>query len=164
VDSADEPSTKSGPAWLTIRNLAIAGVALDALLIGVMTLGSFLGQGPVIGTVGPDASAVPAAGQVWFGKSFDPRTFEITDRNTTVKPGATVAAVAHLTTSIGDGEAFWRLLRNEQPFENGLLQLSGTGDVLGTMISPHQEGRFEYDIVDLMGNVLAKGDYVVANQ
>jgi hypothetical protein len=50
-------------------------------------------------------------------------------------------------------------------FQNGLLRFSGTGDVLGTTISAiHQEGQYEYEIVDLGGNVLARGEFVVANQ
>jgi hypothetical protein len=165
VDPADEPSTKPGPSWLSTRVLVIAGVALGVLLVGVVTLSGYPGQGPVIGAMITDASSVPEVGQVWFGNAFDPRTFHISDRTTTVKTGATVAAVAHLTISIGDGEAYWRSLRNEQLFQNGLLRFSGTGDVLGTTISPiHQEGRYEYEIVDLGGNVLARGEFVVANQ
>ena len=112
-----------------------------------------------------DGSNELPAGQVWFGSDFDPQTFRIANLTTTVKPGANVAAVAHLTTSIGDGQAFWRLLFNDQPFQNGLLRLSGYGDFLGTTLSPiHQEGRYEYDVVDLYGNVLAAGDFVVGNQ
>jgi hypothetical protein len=142
----------------------IAGVVLVVLVTGAATLSGFSGQGPVIGSLITDASDVPATGQVWFGTAFDPRTFLITDRTTTVKPGTTLAAVAHLTTSIGDGQAFWQLLRNDQLFQNNLLRLSGTGDLLGTTISVHQEGRYEYDIVDLMANVLARGSFFVANQ
>ena len=162
---ADEPSINRPTSGHAFRNYVIAGVVLAGLLIGVVTLTGLLGQGPVIGSVLTDASRLPETGQIWFGNGFDPRTFEITDRTTTVRPGATVAAVAHLTTSIGDGQANWRLHYNDQLFQNGLLRLSGTGDFLGTTISPiHQEGRYEYDVVDLRENVLAVGVFVVATE
>jgi hypothetical protein len=161
VGLIDEPAVEAGAR---LRKYVLVAVVVAALLIGAVAFGGFLGRGPVIGSVITQTSDVPQRGQVWFGTAVDPESFLITNRATTFKSGASIAAVAHLTTSIGDGEADWRLLRNDQLFRNGLLRVSGTGDFFSaTVPTIEDEGRYEYDIVDLGGTVIASGDFVVAN-
>jgi len=51
------------------------------------------------------SSNVPPAGSVWFGSSFDAKSFEIRDRADSFTSGAPVALVAHLSETVPAGYA-----------------------------------------------------------
>ena len=58
-----------------------------------------LGIGAAIMTSGPPPPAtVPASGEIWFAESYDRTTFAMRNPTTTVRPNATFAMVAHVTT------------------------------------------------------------------
>ncbi|MDQ2964308.1 MAG: hypothetical protein M3R57_00435 [Chloroflexota bacterium] len=48
---------------------------------------------------------VPPAGSIWFGSSFDAKSFEIRDRADSFTSGARVALVAHLSQAVPAGYA-----------------------------------------------------------
>jgi hypothetical protein len=72
--------------------VAIAGI-VELLKNGSLATG----PSPASGAVLPD---VPPVGQVWFGSSFDPDTFAIRGRTTTVAASAPFSMVGHCVALI----------------------------------------------------------------
>ena len=113
-------------------------------------------------TPGVSAANVPAAGDVWFGTSFDPTTFAIAQRATTFSTSQAVAAVIHLTRSVDGSELSIRSYWNGTLLATSALSWSGTGDVWGTTLGPALgAGDWRYEFVDVGGNVLASGQITV---
>lgn len=108
------------------------------------------------GTV--DQSNVPPAGQVWFGTSFDPKTFVITDRRTTIGTQEGFAMVAHLVKPTDMQGTTIRASLNGNLVNSVATGLTTSGDVFGlALTSVVMPGQWRYDIVDVGGNVLASG-------
>lgn len=100
---------------------------------------------------------VPPAGQIWFGQSFDPQTFVLFDKRTTVGTQEPSALVAHLTKGVS-GSVNVRASHDGTFVTATSVPLSGSGEIvgltLGAFVTP---GQWTYDVVDVGGNVLASG-------
>lgn len=100
---------------------------------------------------------VPPAGQMWFGQSFDPQTFAIAGRTSSVGTQQPVALVAHLTRS-ADTQMTIRASHNGTFVQAAAVPVTGSGDVFGYVLGALvQPGDWRYDVVDVGGNVLATG-------
>lgn len=107
---------------------------------------------------GISAADVPPAGDIWFGTSFDPTTFEIAGKTSSVAVNEPFSIVAHTTRRTNMNEL---LIRN---YWDGTLYLtqpitsSGEGDVFGfTPGAIALPGSWKYELVDIGGSVLASG-------
>jgi hypothetical protein len=103
------------------------------------------------------AQDIPPAGGIWFGKSFDPTTFVLTGKHSSVGTQEPSAFVAHLTKSI-EGTVTVRASLDGTFVGATDVPLTGSGQVmgltLGALVTP---GQWTYDVVDVGGNVLASG-------
>ncbi len=112
---------------------------------------------------GGTAGSIPDAGQIWFGSSFDTSTFAVAGTTTTATVGQSPVLVAHLTRSIGSGDANYRVYYDSTMITNQALPLSkGSGELYGSTLSPLLlAGTYKYEITDVGGNVLASGTLTV---
>lgn len=108
---------------------------------------------------GPAAADLPPAGSVWFGSSFDPATFVVHGRTTTVPAGQPVAVVAHLSHSIDMSAANLRISLDGTNYLNQALGLAGEGDVYGMTFSPPAAGHYLVEVADVGGNVVASSSF-----
>jgi hypothetical protein len=137
------------------------------LVIGVVVLVGFAWGLIEFSTNGaasnPIAVATPPPGRVWFGASYDPTTFALTGRTSSVNVGMPVSGVAHLTRLMDGSGLALRVDDNGQPVSNVAIGASGTGDLLGfSAPAPTTPGTWTYALVDRAGTVLATGDLIVA--
>ncbi len=70
----------------------------------VLVVGLAISVGLLLSRNGGSAN-VPPAGSIWFGSSFDTKSFEIRDRANSFTSGARVALVAHLSQTVPAGYA-----------------------------------------------------------
>jgi hypothetical protein len=143
--------------WDAKRVLTIlAGVVLVVLVL-LEGLGVFkLGGGP--GGSGPAAANLPPAGTIWFGSSFDPQTFAITNRLTTVTANQGFSFVARLPRTMDASGLVIRTSFDGKLVATIPVSVKGTGDVWGFSPGPlFAAGEWKYDLTDIGGNVLATG-------
>jgi hypothetical protein len=156
-------ATTDGPqtAATTSRLSGLVQALLVVGIIGLLGVGAYIGllnpttQLPISTTVSPD---VPPAGQVWFGQSFDPATFAISGRQTTVGANQPFSMVAHLTRTMDAAKLAIRAYFNDALVATAPVNATGSGDVFGFSPGPlYAAGSWRYDLVDVGGNVLASG-------
>lgn len=103
------------------------------------------------------AENVPPAGQVWFGSSFDAKTYAMTGRTDSVTTTQPVALVAHLTRNAEPGLTI-RASKDGTFVTSAPVAVNGSGDVVGLMLGALVvPGAWTYDLTDVGGNVLATG-------
>lgn len=103
------------------------------------------------------AKDVPPSGQMWFGQSFDPKTFVMTGQRTTVGTQEPVALVAHLTKPLEAGMTL-RASLDGTLIGSAPITYTGSGELFGYVLNAlGAPGEYRYDIVDVGGNVLASG-------
>ncbi len=136
----------------------VRSVLIGLLLVGVLAVAvasGVLRTGPGSGVT---ADNLPLAGAIWFGESFDPQTFAISAKETTVRAADTFAFVAHLRRSTKGDEMSMRLSWNGSVVSSVGLQWQGEGDTWGGTAGPLVEpGLWKLDLIDVGGNVLATG-------
>jgi hypothetical protein len=125
----------------------IAGAA--ALLSG--------GRAPSLGAA-TTPQGVPPIGSIWFGSSFDPRTFALSDRAERVREHQGFSLVAHLSR-VTQGNSLKLLAWWEgKVVTTTAVTDERTADVWGFALGPVlNPGRWIYDLTDASGNVLASG-------
>ncbi len=97
------------------------------LVVIAVVVAALIGTGVIKLGAGPSGAAAPPAGTIWFGSSFDPSTFAISGKTTSVSAGTTVAYVGHLTRSIGTGQANLRISVNGQTDRQSGAKSPGLG-------------------------------------
>ena len=153
-----QSSTRTGPS-AGVAIILLAGLAA-AVIGGVALSGALNARSAAISAT----ANIPPVGEIWFGTSFNPTTFEISDRRSTVGLGAPVAMVAHLSRSIAAGQANMRLSLNGTVIANqAITNLQGGGDIVGlTTGAILMAGAYRYEITDIGGNDLASGSFTAA--
>lgn len=127
-------------------NRKIAGTLLVTVLL-------LVGCGPVA-----DPAEVPPAGEVWFGSTFDPDTFEISGRTDTVTASETFALVATLPETVDASELMLRATHDGIIVSTEEANAEGTGQVWGFTYGPvGSAGQWTIEFLDIGGNVLAAG-------
>ncbi|MHB8399937.1 MAG: hypothetical protein ACYDCI_13570 [Candidatus Limnocylindrales bacterium] len=157
--TAANPTTATGAGDDSRRGMigALLGALLLIAVVGAVMLGGAKSSTPQVA-----AANLPPAGEVWFGFSFDPNTFAMSQQATTFSTSAPIAAVIHLTHSMAGSQMSLRSYWNGTLVATTALTWSGTGDVWGTTLGPVLEaGDWRYEFVDVGGNVLASGQITV---
>lgn len=108
---------------------------------------------------GPDTADLPPAGQIWFGKTFDPQTFAVSDRSTTFPSGQPVAVVAHLSKPVDMATANLRVSVDGTNVVNQGTGQAGQADTYGVTITPPAAGHYLVELTDVGGNVLASASF-----
>jgi hypothetical protein len=145
----------------------IAGYLVASLILGgaLLLLLNALSHSSATPSPVPAANAnTPPAGVVWFGTSFDPRTFVVSGRTDTFPAGQPVAVVGHLSETIPQGQQI-TISVDGYAFSTGTAP-SGGADLWGIVITP---GWFTatagpahaITFTDVGGNVLASGSVTI---
>jgi len=101
---------------------------------------------------------VPPVGSIWFGSSFDARTFALSDRRETVGEHESFSMVAHLAQAVYGKSLKMRTWWEGQVVLTTAVTEKRTADVWGFAIGPVlNAGLWTYDLTDVSGNVLASG-------
>lgn len=105
-----------------------------------------------------DVADVPPAGDIWFGDTFDPNTFAISDRMESVSASEGFALVGTVPEAIDADELSIRASLDGQQFMHEAANATGSGEVWGFTWTPvHAPGTLTIEYVDIGGNVLASG-------
>ena len=105
-----------------------------------------------------DPAGLPPAGTIWFGSGFDPDTFAISSRLTSVTTNQPFSFVAHLTRSLDASAMGIRISWNGQDVPANAANARGTGDVWGFTPGPlYSAGAWKYELTDIGGNIVASG-------
>ncbi len=164
--SAPPARKGGGPRTLTIVALV---VAVGVLLFLAFTIGLGAGfrsgatsAGGSPASMSVAGSGIPSAGDIWFGDSFDPSTFVLRTRQTTVRVGETLAVVAHLTQTVSPSQANLQVAVGGATVVNeGINGLTGPSDIIGLTYTAQIAGTYTFRIADVGGNVLASGSITV---
>jgi hypothetical protein len=139
----------------SLRGWLIALLGLAILAGGYYILNNRV---PSIGGGGVSEANLPPAGTIWFGSSFDPTTFELRGRTTTISSQSAFSAVAHLMKSMEGSALTIRISYNGTIVSSSPVTWQGSGEVWG--FSPGAllaAGQWRYELVDVGGNILAGG-------
>jgi hypothetical protein len=146
----------SSPAK-SARSFGIAEVAIVILIVVAVIGGGYVLLGRNVVTV---ASAdAPQPGSIWFGESYDPASFAITGRSTTLSPSRPAAMVAALSRDTRDEY----LTINVNAPGAGTVPIGGgqmpAGSTLMAYLIPalQSPGVYPVTVSDSGGNVLATG-------
>lgn len=151
-----QPAAAAAPAKRSNLPLApLLGIAL-VVIGGLYIASQVFGDGEAPGSA--SSSALPPAGEIWFGESFDTETFELSGRTDTVGTTETFAFVGTLPRSVQGDELSIRAAWNGQQVFNDAANVEGSGDVFGFTYGPlFEPGTWTIEIADVGGNVLASG-------
>ncbi len=145
--TAPRPANQLREALITVAVLGVAAVVVLAVLVG---------RG-VPGTLFP-ASAIPPAGEIWFGDSYDPATFALHERWTTVAAGRQLSAVAHTSRQVAANGGNLQIdLDGSIIADEPLSNLTGSGNLIGFTFSPPSSGAYTFTILATDTTVLATG-------
>ena len=135
--------------------LILAGIVV--LVLAFLSNGGVLNLGGT-GGGGPSAANLPPAGTIWFGSSFDPQTFAIANRLTTLTTNQGFSFVARLPRTMDASQLAIRASLNGQLMTSIAVNAKGSGDTWGFSPGPlFMAGTWKYDLTDIGGNVLATG-------
>lgn len=154
------PATLSGPTRAR-RTPLVAGFAIVAVVL-VIGLASMLTRsgGPAVA-----AADLPPSGTAWFGSSFDPQTFVLAGRTSSVRLGQPIAVVGHLSRPSRDETLGFAVgLAGVQLSEPG-EHVSGGHDLIGVSIPGvdiFAAGTMTVRVIDASGTTLAWGSITVS--
>jgi hypothetical protein len=164
AETHDQPTAGVAPSAAvpeaSSRNVSrlLIGLALGVAIV----IGGFYILNNRIPSIGPSSGVsganLPPAGAIWFGSSFDPSTFEIRGRTTSISSQTAFSAVARLTREMAGSDLSIRISYNGAVISSSAVTWQGSGDVWG--FSPGAlmaAGEWRYELVDVGGNVLASG-------
>lgn len=100
----------------------------------------------------------PSAGSIWFGTAYDPTTFALSGRTSSVNVGSQVALVAGIRPLAADERVSIQLTGAGGQFTAGYGDLSAGSTVVAFLIAPiwiDTPGRLSVAVIDQGGNVLA---------
>ena len=126
----------------------------------VLVVGLAISVGLLLSTNGGSADE-PPAGSIWFGSSFDTKSFEIRDRADSFTSGARVALVAHLSQTVPAGYA--ATIDIDGHLTPTTVAPSAGMDFYGVMIPSAflTPGVHHVRVSDIGGNELASGSLTV---
>lgn len=126
----------------------------------VLVVGLAISVGLLLSRNGGSAN-VPPAGSIWFGSSFDTKSFEIRDRADSFTSGARVALVAHLSQTVPAGYA--ATIDIDGHSTPTTVAPSAGMDFYGVMIPSAflTPGVHHVRVSDIGGNELASGSLTV---
>ena len=146
---APEPPSPSPVATRSSRRRWLAAL----LIVGVIGAGYYIRTG---GQILPPN--IPPPGTIWFTTSFDPDTFEVRGRLTTVGPDDTFFMVGQLTRSIAGSRLVIRAYLDGELFTVAWTLRTDTAGVWGFSLGPLRgPGTWRYEIAEVGGTVLASG-------
>lgn len=124
------------------------------------------GMPPVSGNfeVSGEALARPPVGEVWFGSSYDPDTYEVRGRTDSVEVGDLLAFVTHLESEIASDELMLRLSHDGDVLQHDRVDVPGNEGSRRYGFdgpAPPEPGKWTFDFTDIDGNVLATGEIEV---
>jgi hypothetical protein len=132
---------------------------LVAAVLAVALAGCSPGGGAV------DMTKLPPRGSIWFGQTFDHRTYVLSGRADTFPLGSSVAAVAVFSHAITSDAELWVTLPGPAVADSGPVLLGDTahGDVWGDQWPADYfcdgPGPFTFAVKDAAGGVLATGSF-----
>jgi hypothetical protein len=107
----------------------------------------------------PADSVLPPEGEMWFGNAFDPVTFEIDERITSVGATEAFVVVARLPRSVSAAEMSVRVYLDGDLLVTEAANAEGEGEIWGWPLGPlYSPGVWRYEIIDVGGNALAAGE------
>ncbi len=126
-------------------------IALSALLVIAL-----------VGCGGVNRADAPPVGTIWFGQSFDPSTFVITGRTTSMALGAPAVMVGNVGKSMKPEELRIRATFDGEVVNDQAVTGSGVGEYWGFPItSMPAAGDWTFELLDVGGTVLASGTLTV---
>ncbi len=131
-------------------------------LLAALLIVGFVGSGGYVMTGFLPSADIPPEGAIWFGTSFDPDSFEVYKRLTSVGPEENFVMVGRLPQPMAGSRLVLRgyldgaLITIAWPESR---DVSGTwGFNLGPMRTP---GAWRYEIAEVGGSALASGQFMV---
>ena len=119
------------------------------------------GGGYYVSTGGHPFANIPPEGTIWFGTSFDPASYDLHDRLTSVGPDDEIVMVGRLPRSLAGSRLVIRGY-----LDGSLISIAWTentdegtfwGFKLGWILMP---GNWRYEIAEKGGPALASGEFV----
>jgi hypothetical protein len=139
--------------------LAIGAVVTVAALVIVVRQGVPAIPGVIAVTASPVplVDGLPPPGQIWFGQSYDPQTFEIKDRISGGKVHELFVVVGQLPAVIDMSTARLRISLDGRTEVDDPMGLTGEGDVYALNYTPPIRGVYRFELTAGDGDVLASG-------
>jgi hypothetical protein len=142
------------------KALSTQGWPVRIVGLTVLVVGLAISVGLLLSRNGGSPN-VPPAGSIWFGSSFDAKSFEIRDRADSFTSGARVALVAHLSQTVPAGYA--ATIDIEGHSTPTIVAPSAGMDFYGVVIPSAflTPGVHHVRVSDIGGNELASGSLTV---
>ena len=150
---APEPRKRS-----LIQNLLI--------IVGAVALMALTYLGSTLRTDVASSANLPPAGQVWFGSTVDPTTFEVDGKTSTATQGQQVVLVAHLSSTVPKGSPVHVVMTQPdgQSVTGTPQAFDHDGDFISAVIPVppgFATGDYSFEVEDAGGNRLASGSLQV---
>jgi hypothetical protein len=106
---------------------------------------------------------VPPEGVIWFGTSFDPNSYDVRDRLTTVGPDEAFVMVGRLPRSLAGSRLVIRGYLDGTLIKIAWTENADEGAMWGFNLGPiAMPGNWRFELAEVGGNTLASGEFVVA--
>ena len=136
------------------------------LIVGAVALMALTYLGSTLRTDVASSANLPPAGQVWFGSTADPTTFEVGGKTSTATQGQQVVLVAHLSSTVPKGSPVHVVMT--QPDGKSVTGTPQAFDHDGDFISAvipvppgFATGDYSFEVEDAGGKRLASGSLQV---
>lgn len=125
------------------------------MIVGVVGAGSYVMTG------GQLFGSIPPEGTIWFGTSFDPDSYEVSGRLTSVGPDETFVMVGRLPRSLAGPRLVIRAYHDGALTTIAWTSRTDEGGIWGFNLGPiGTPGTWRYEIAEIGGSALASGEFV----
>ena len=133
-----------------------------AALVVVCVVGA--GAGHYVMTCGHPFANIPPEGAIWFGTSFDPDSYDVRDRLTSVRPDEEFVMVGRLPRPIAGSRLVIRGYLDGELIKIAWAERTDEGRIWGFNLGPiAMLGTWRFEIAEVGGTALASGQFVVAD-
>ena len=129
--------------------------------MAVLALVAVVAGGSYVMTGGQLFGNIPPEGSIWFGTSFDPDTYEVSGRLTSVGPDETFVMVGRLPRSLAGPRLVIRAYLDGVLITIAWTASNAEGGIWGFNLGPiDKPGTWRYEIAEIGGSTLASGEVV----
>ena len=127
----------------------------------VLVIVGVVGAGFYVATGGQLFGNIPPEGAIWFGTSFDPDSYEVSGRLTSVGPDEEFVMVGRLPRSLAGSRLVIRAYLDGALTTIAWTSSNDEGGIWGFNLGPiGMPGTWRYEIAEIGGSALATGEFV----